>query len=256
LIWLFALAAQPAPKAEHFVELGNERYMPEELRDRPTEDWLGPPELCRELMVALFEGMLADLREREQVLRVQFEDPSRLGAEVREQVLRGPDGAQVARLERMHRQNFVQAYQTFLKGRKESLKTEVAPGMSRGDVEGADAEQFVRHPMSAEAKAASRRAQGEEKKERSQQAGRVRPGAKSGIGALRFDGDELIAGVRAHQKRQAGAVGESATQEDAESPERHSHAERGNERGTDPGFIYSNVTIVTNITKENIDGGT
>jgi hypothetical protein len=132
LVWLYALASQPAPKDQDFIDLGNVRYMPEELRDRETEQWLGPPEVCRELLMALFERMLADLRAREELLRTQYEEPSRAGAEIRQQVLRGPDGMQLAQLDRTHRQNFLQAYQAFLKACRPRSEDEPLsrPGLS------------------------------------------------------------------------------------------------------------------------------
>jgi hypothetical protein len=196
LVWLYALAAQPAPKDEHFVDLGNERYMPEELRDRQPDHWFGPPEVGRALLIELFEGMLAELREREQVLRVQFEEPARAGAEVRDQVLRGPDGMQLARLERMHQQEFDRAYQAFLRGRAESRKTGAVPGARVAGVHDGPAEQFVPIPTAAGAKAAGRQAAQQAALARQDASARVVPGAKNGIGARPFTGDALIAGVR------------------------------------------------------------
>jgi hypothetical protein len=196
LIWVYALAAQEAPKDEQFVELGNERYMPEELRDRETAHWLGPVELCRAILVELIEGALASLRAREHTLRVHFDEPSRAGAEVRAQVLRGPDGMQLARLDKMHRQNFLQAYQAFLKGRKESLKTGRAPGAAVAGLEGA-LEQPAFTRMSDDEAEAGRRAAKAATEARAAAAALVSPGPKNGIGARQLDADFMIRKVRA-----------------------------------------------------------
>jgi hypothetical protein len=205
LTWLYALAAQPAPKDEQFVELGNERYMPEELRDRQTEHWLGSPDLCHALLVDLIERVLAALRERERALREQYEKSSRAGAEVREQVLRGPDGMQLARLDRMHRQNFLQAYQAFLKGRKESLKTGMAAGSPGADLEGSDPRHSMTAPMSHEEAEAQRRAASLATCQRAEGADRVAPGGKNGIGATPFTADFMRAAVRAEKARSSGS---------------------------------------------------
>jgi hypothetical protein len=205
LVWLYALASQPAPKDQDFIDLGNARYMPEELRDRPTEHWLGPPELGWGLLVALFERMLADLRVREERLRTQYEAPSRAGAEVREQVLRGPDGMQLAQLDRTHRQNFLQAYQAFLKGRKESRDTGAAPGGAVAAVVESATETFVPAAMTDAAAAAGRTAAKQETEKRQQAADTLAPGGTNGIGASTFNADEFLAEVRARAARTAPA---------------------------------------------------
>jgi hypothetical protein len=197
LVWLYALSAQPAPRDQDFIDLGNHQYMPEELRDRQPEGWFGPPEVCRELLVELFSRMLADVRDRERTLRTLYEEPARAGAEVREQVLRGPDGMQLHRLARMHQQNYLQAYQAFLRGRSESRKTEAVAGDPVADVHRPGAAKFVPAPGAAEAKAAQRQAVKEEAEKRKQGAADVAPGRKRGIGAANFNGDELRAGVGA-----------------------------------------------------------
>jgi hypothetical protein len=202
LVWLYALAAQPAPKDEDFIDLGNARYMPEELRDRQTEHWLGPPEVCRELLVALFERMLADVRERERVLRTAYAEPSRAGAEVREQVLRGPDGMQLAALDRMHRQNFLQAYQAFLKGRKESRDTGAAPGAPVAEVADSTTETLVPATMTDAEAAAGRKAAKEETDKRKQAADTLAAGGTNGTGARIFNADEFRAEVRARAAAQ------------------------------------------------------
>jgi hypothetical protein len=195
LAWLYTLAAQPAPKDEHFIDLGNHRYMPEELQDREPEGWLGPAEVCRELLVQVFSRMLADLREREQVLRTQYEEPARDGVEVREQVLRGPDGMQLNRLAKTHLQNYLQAYQAFLRGRKETRKTGAVPGAPTAEVHGPGARKIVPVPATAEAKAAGRQAANQQRGRRKTAAAATAPGRKKGIGAAIFNGDEFRAGT-------------------------------------------------------------
>ena len=48
LTWVYCLMCQPAPKDEHFVAMGNPRWMPTGLMDRkgPSTGWVRPP-LCR-----------------------------------------------------------------------------------------------------------------------------------------------------------------------------------------------------------------
>ena len=41
LTWLYCLMCQPAPKDEQFVAMGNEKWMPASLMDRPPAEWLG-----------------------------------------------------------------------------------------------------------------------------------------------------------------------------------------------------------------------
>jgi hypothetical protein len=180
--------------------------MPEELRDRETERWLGPPEVCRAILVALFEGLVAELRERERVLREHYEEPSRAGAEVREQVLRSPDGMQLARLEQMHQHDFNHAYQAFLRGRKETQKTGAAPGSPCAAVRDSAAQPFVPAPMTASEKAAGRRATKQAAAARKQAAGAAAPGGTNGIGAPLFTGDAMIAEVAARAPRPAEAA--------------------------------------------------
>ena len=108
---------QPEPKDEQFVAMGNERWMPAGLMDRKTEHWLGKASLCRKLLVELAERELAYLRPREERLRKNYEEPARDGAEVRRQVLQGPDGARLLREAESHDRQYHRAYNAFLKGR-------------------------------------------------------------------------------------------------------------------------------------------
>src|SRR5262249_3531415 len=153
--------------------------------------WFGPPEVCRELLVALFSRMLADVREREQTLRTLYEEPARAGAEVREQVLRSPEGMQLNRLARMHLQNYLQAYQAFLRGRKESRKTNAVVGAPIDEVHGAGAAQFTPASGPDEDRAARRQAAKDDAQERKHGAAAVAAGGKNPIGTAPFNGDEL-----------------------------------------------------------------
>jgi hypothetical protein len=197
LVWLYALAAQPTPKDQHFIDLGSELYMPEELRDRQTEQWFGPPDVCRALLVELIENTLAHLRERERELRIQYAEPARAGAEVCAQVLRGPDGMQLKRMVRMHQQDFLQAYEAFLKGRKESRKSGAAPGAPVPDVAGGGAEPFVPPRQAPDEAEAERQAARQATAERQEEADNLAPGEKNGIGAPLMTGDAMREGVRA-----------------------------------------------------------
>jgi hypothetical protein len=108
---------------------------------------------------------------------------------------------QLARLERMHQQNFIQAHQTFLKGRKESRKSGFVVGAHDAAVEGADTDRFGPPPRDAARAAAERQAATEKTAERGAAADALAPGAKNGIGVTRFAGDGFIAGVRSQAPR-------------------------------------------------------
>jgi hypothetical protein len=198
LVWLYALSAQPSPRDQDFVDLGNAAYMPQELQDRQAESWFGPPEACRGLLVELFSRRLADVRDRERTLRTLHEEPARASAEVREQVLRGPEGMQLNRLATMHQRNYLQAYQAFLRGRSESRKTGAVVGDPIDEVHGPGAAKFAPAPSTAEDKAAQRHAANEQREVREQAAAALAAGGKNPIGAATFNGDELRAGVRAY----------------------------------------------------------
>jgi hypothetical protein len=196
LVWLFTLAAQPAPKDQHFIDLGNELFMPEELRDRQPDQWFGPPELCQELLVELIEITLSHLRTREHTLRVAYAEPARAGAEVRAQVLRGPEGMQLKRMVGMHEQGFLKAYEAFLKGRRESRKSGAVPGAPvAGAADGGAA--FFPPRQAPDEAAAERQASQAAAEERRQQADDAAAGAKNGIGAQLFNGDAMREGMRA-----------------------------------------------------------
>ncbi len=62
------------------------------------------------------------------MLRTNYEEPARDGAEIRRQVLATPEGSLLLRHERAHGLTFDRAYAAFLKGRLQSLKTGRPPG--------------------------------------------------------------------------------------------------------------------------------
>jgi hypothetical protein len=192
LITLFCLIAQPEPKDEHVMELASQRYMPEALRDRQTEHWLGAPRLCREVLTKIVERELALLREREALLRTHYEEPARAGAEVRRQVLHSRDGMQLSRLQRMNEQQFIQAYQTFVRGRKESHKSGMLPGQAVDELHTEEAKSAV-VPARADPAAESDEEQQAEadKAERTTVAAALAPGGANGIGASICQGDRL-----------------------------------------------------------------
>ena len=103
LTWLYCLMAQPAPKDKDFVAVGNERWTPPSLYDRDPRDWLGGKAVSRKILKDLVERELAGLRQREELLRTNYEEPARDGAELRKQVLEGPEGVLLLRHERCAR---------------------------------------------------------------------------------------------------------------------------------------------------------
>jgi hypothetical protein len=174
------------------VELAGERYMSEALRGRRTELWLRGPELCREVLVKIVERELAWLREREAFLRTHHEEPAQAGAEVRRQVPQSREGVQLARLEWMREQQFIQAYQVFLKGRKESQKSGLRPGQSIADVNTSEAKSaVVAPPAHPEASDRARRQATVDRVEHASVASALAPGETSDIGARVFQGDGM-----------------------------------------------------------------
>ena len=116
LTYMYCLMCQPEPKDEHFVAMGNEKWMPAGLMDRKIEHWLGKASLCRKLLEELAERELAYLRPRERRLRNSFEMPGRDSAEIRRQVLQGPVGARLLREAESHNRQYHRAYGAFPSG--------------------------------------------------------------------------------------------------------------------------------------------
>jgi hypothetical protein len=195
LTYLYCLMCQPAPKDEHFIALGNERWMPAALMDRKAEHWLGKASLCRTLLIELAESELAFLRARELLLRTHHEAPARAGAEVRTQVLRDRLGAQLVRLGETHERQFYRAYNTFMKGRALSAKAGVLPGapdpMLHAEPEDDTGPVPEVEPVSDVDSAE------ESRRQRMQAADALAPGRENGIGAAIVRGDRERAAVMA-----------------------------------------------------------
>ena len=194
LTYLYCLMCQPEPKDEHFVAMGNERWMPAGLMDRPPQHFLGEAELCRKLLVERAERELAYLRPREERLRTTYETPARDSAEVRGQVLKGRDGAWLLRQAESHERHYHRAYNAFVKGRAYSAKTGWLPGQPQADLHGEAyqasgtvAPEPVSVPESVEQGAARRKAA----------AAAVAPGGENGIGMPTPEGDVERAAVMA-----------------------------------------------------------
>jgi len=200
LTWLYCLMCQPAAKDEQFVAMGNEKWMPASLMDRPPAEWLGKASLCKKLLVELAERELAYLRPREQRLRVNHETPARDGAEIRRQVLQGREGARLLREAEVHNRHYHRAYNTFLKGRAYSAKSGRLPGQPEAGVHGEAnatpakvAPVAVAEPVSAEQGVARRK----------QEAEALAPGGENGIGRPTAHGDRERAAVMATLPRSA-----------------------------------------------------
>ena len=168
LTWLYCLMAQPAPQDKDFVAIGQQSWTPPSLYDREPREWLGEPPVCRKILADMVQRELASLRQRERVLRTNYEEPARDGAEIRRQVLATPEGSLLLRHERAHGLTFDRAYAAFLKGRFQSLKTGRPPGAPYAD----DDEAAERIPDSA-AVAAARAACAELRALRKRAAGAV-----------------------------------------------------------------------------------
>jgi hypothetical protein len=133
---LFCLAIRANTTNEDYVDLHEQRGMPEAMKDRETFDWVGSPQLCHEYLEALIQRGLAGLRGREATLRTEFEEPARAGAETRQQVVTGPLGRDFLNQSRTHQLNFARAYALFTRGRKESSKLGRPSGTPDPEFEG------------------------------------------------------------------------------------------------------------------------
>jgi hypothetical protein len=190
LTWIYCLMAQPEAKDQDFIALGNERVMPAALKDRKTEHWLPLRPMCQQLLEDLVARELAFLRPREEQLRRAYEEPARDSAEIRKQVLAGPDGALLLRHERAHEHQYHCAYQAFIKGRQQTARTGLLPGQPQPALHGRattadtgvdpDPEREL-DPDSVSVEQARLR--------RKQHADAVAPGVGNGIGASIVAGD-------------------------------------------------------------------
>ena len=190
LTWLYCLMCQPAPKDEHFVAMGNPRWTPVALYDRDPLDWVGTKPVCRRILEALVARELASLREREEVLRTNYEVPARDGAELRRQVLVSPEGALLLRHERAHGLVYHRAYEAFLKGRAQSLKTGRPPGAPDPVAEdAADQDTASDQPGPESRPDATTAAEARARRKRAGEA--LAPGPDNGIGAQDASGDSM-----------------------------------------------------------------
>ena len=188
LTWLYCLMCQPVHKDEQFIAMGNEKWMPASLMDRPPEEWLGEVSLCEKLLVERAERELAYLRSREERLRINYEIPARDGAEVRRQVLQGREGARLLREAESHSRQFYLAYNAFLKGRAYTAKTGRLPGEPEAGLHGAaDETPAAVTPEPAEQGAARRK----------QEAEALAPGGDNDIGPPIDRGDRGREAVKA-----------------------------------------------------------
>jgi hypothetical protein len=144
-------------------------------------DWLGEKPVCRRILEALVARELTSLRQREALLRTNYEVPARDGAELRRQVLVNAEGALLQRHERAHAQVYQRAYEAFLKGRALSLKTGRLPGAPDG---GAEYE-----PAPAAKPDAPTVAEGRARRKRAAEA--LAPGPGNGIGGQDNWGDQM-----------------------------------------------------------------
>jgi hypothetical protein len=99
---IYARWPWPAPKDAHFAAIGQESWTPSSLYDREPRDWLCDRPVCRKFLFATVQRELKALREREQILRSNYEDPGRDGAELCRQVLTSPEGMALLRQQRAH----------------------------------------------------------------------------------------------------------------------------------------------------------
>ena len=194
LTWLYCLKCQPAPKDADFIAMGNPCVMPAGMKDRRGERWMASRQVARQILEDLVVRQLADLRSREEQLRTSFEEPARDSAEVRAQVLKGPEGVRLLQQERIHRLNYLRAYEAFLKGRKETVKSGVLPGAPQPSVHEEGDADGVSEPEPGSRPAAKSPA------ERKAEANKIAPGAANGIGAPVVDSEVFRRAVRAADK--------------------------------------------------------
>jgi hypothetical protein len=107
--------ANPNVKDADVQALGGDEIMPLSLREREVHTWLGPKPIFQEWLKQLIEDAIADLTRREELLRVEYEDPGRERAEKKAARLTGEDAQTIARFMRMHELDFHRAHNALLK---------------------------------------------------------------------------------------------------------------------------------------------
>jgi hypothetical protein len=107
---------------------------------RPEKDaWVHDPAKGLAWLKATIAGHVGALREREERMSREYDEPDRAGAAGRAVLLDGPSGSNLLRYERMYELSFHRAYGAFVKGRKEAAATGVPPGAPVEGVEGDEA---------------------------------------------------------------------------------------------------------------------
>ncbi len=96
--------------------------VPDTMRASVAENILPVPELSRQWLLDLVADEVADLKEVEEYLRVEIEEPARAGAAERALVLEGPEGQRLHRYQVTAENDFHRAYQGFLKARAQEAK--------------------------------------------------------------------------------------------------------------------------------------
>src|SRR5262249_10215714 len=151
-----------------------------------------PKEVCRQLVVEMLKRELAELTAREELLRKNYEEPGRAGAEVRKQVPRDRDGVQLAHLIEMHERRYLRAYGAFVRGRRASRKSGTLAGEAVPGLHGGEFELPTEDPA---ATAACAEAETSAAAARQTVAGILAPGRRWGIGAPLGPADVMRAGV-------------------------------------------------------------
>jgi hypothetical protein len=193
LTWLYCLMTAPATKDAQFAAIGQQSWTPPALYDREPRDWLGEPPVCRKILFDTVQRELKELRDREHVLRTNYEEPARDGAELRRQVLTTPEGSLLLRHARAHEQTFHRAYGAFMKGWHQSLKTGLPPGAptAAGD------EPRDQQAGAAVARESGREAAAAARAQRKRAAEAVAPGAANGIGVPEANADGMVTEIMA-----------------------------------------------------------
>jgi hypothetical protein len=104
------------------------KQVPDTMRASIAEDFLPDPALSRQWLLDLVADEVADLKEREELLRKTIEEPARAGAAERALVLEGPEGQRLHRYQVTAENDYHRAYNGFLKARAQEAKlAEMAP---------------------------------------------------------------------------------------------------------------------------------
>jgi hypothetical protein len=205
---LYCLMTAPNTKDAQFAAIGQQSWTPSALYDREPRDWLGETPVCRKILFDMVQSELKELRQREHVLRTNYEEPARDGAELRRQVLTTPEGTLLLRHARTHEQTFQRAYGAMIKGWFQSLKTGLAPGAPSQEA----AEPTDEQAGTAAARQSDRGAVAAAQAERKRAAAAVAPGAGNGIGAPAGKADawvDVVMAARAEElAREAAAAQE------------------------------------------------